>query len=220
MSPVVPPRVQTSYDPQAHGALCAYCPLRGKPFVPPKGPPDPEIVLVGETPGYNEEQRGEPFSGPSGKELDSILYYLRNNHGVQAHRQRLWFTNTILCRPETPDVEGTKRFDFSTYLAWIRKQNAERRKAAYVGWKKGTPAPTWNPIASPVECCAPRLWSELTYFEHMAHQRGDANGIVVMPLGNYAMEAITGKAGIMKHRGTPIPIDIRDPLKPQGGEPT
>lgn len=120
------------------------------------------------------------------------------------------------CRPETPGVTGTKRYDFPTYLAWIRKQNAERKKAAMLsakaaGWKKGDPTPQWAPIASPIDCCAPRLWSEIAHFEKVARDRGEPNGVAIVPAGNYAAEAIVGRAGIMRLRGSPFLIDLADP---------
>jgi len=162
------------------------------------------MVLVGETPGFHEEVRGEPFVGQSGKALNEIL------SSTAISRTRLWITNTILCRPEVPGVQGPKRYDFKTYLAWIRKQNMERKKAAHVGKKKGEHV-HWEPISSPIDCCSPRLWIEIARFDAVARERGDVNGIVVMPLGNYAAEAVVGKTGIMKLRGSPFDVDLADP---------
>jgi uracil-DNA glycosylase len=204
-----------AYDPVAAGCLCAQCPLRGKPVVPPKGPPDADFMIVGETPGYHEEQKGEPFIGASGVELDSIFHEL-GKRGWNVSRKRTWLTNVIMCRPETPDVGGTKRYDFPTYLAWIRKQNADLRKTAIEqakanGWKKGDPPPQWVPISSPIDCCAPRLWAEIGHFEAVARARGELHGIAIVPVGNHAAEAVVGRAGIMKIRGSPFLIDLNDP---------
>lgn len=153
----MPPPKRPPYDPVAAGCLCAHCPLRGKPVVPPKGPPDADFMIVGEAPGFHEELRGEPFIGASGVELDSIFHEL-GKRGYNVSRKRTWLTNTILCRNETPGVTGAKKYDLPTYLAWIRKQNAERKRAAMEqakaeGWKKGDPPPQWVPIASPIDCC-------------------------------------------------------------------
>ena len=38
-----------------------------------EGPPDPEIVLVGEQPGDREDREGHPFVGPAGHVLDVAL---------------------------------------------------------------------------------------------------------------------------------------------------
>jgi len=172
-------------------------------------------MIIGEAPGFNEELKGEPFIGPSGVELDSIFTELRKR-GHNVYRTRTWLTNTILCRNETPDVIGTKRYDLPTYLAWIRKQNAQRKKdateaAKAAGWKKGDPPVQWQPIASPIDCCAPRLWGEIAHFEQVARERGEPNGIAILPVGNHAAEAVTGRAGIMKLRGSPFLVDVADP---------
>lgn len=42
-------------------------------YVPPNGPRDADIVLVGEQPGKQEVMRKKPFVGPAGKELDYCL---------------------------------------------------------------------------------------------------------------------------------------------------
>lgn len=41
--------------------------------VPASGPLDADVLIVGEAPGYDEEQRGIPFIGRSGMELDRML---------------------------------------------------------------------------------------------------------------------------------------------------
>lgn len=189
-----------NYDPEACGALCSICPLResGTP-VPPKGPQDADAVIVAETPAYYEEQKGEPLVGPSGIKLNEILYAI----GVK--RDRLFLTNTILCRPEVPGETGSKRFDFKTYMAWLRKENMLRKKLAKERQEK------IDPIPSPIDCCAPRLWGELGWHEHVARQRGQPNGAVVIAMGNFATKAIVGREGIMKLRGSPFIVDLSDP---------
>lgn len=37
------------------------------------GPPEAEVMLIGEQPGDQEDRRGEPFVGPAGRELDRAL---------------------------------------------------------------------------------------------------------------------------------------------------
>lgn len=211
----MPPPKRRIYDPVAAGCLCSYCPLRGKPVVAPKGPVDADFMIVGESPGYHEELKGEPFIGASGVELDNIFHEL-GKRGFNVSRKRTWLTNVVMCRPETPDVAGPKRYDFPTYLAWIRVQNKTRKKAAMDqakagGWKKGDPAPQWVPISDPRDCCAPRLWAEIAHFEGVARARGEPNGVCIVPAGNYAAEAVVGRAGIMRLRGSPFVIDLADP---------
>lgn len=83
-----------TYDPAAHGALCDSCPYKGKPVVPPEGPPDATIALVGEGPGWNEERELRPFVGRSGQLLNNLLL------SCDLRRGSVYITNTTLCRPD------------------------------------------------------------------------------------------------------------------------
>lgn len=62
-------------------------------FVPGHGPPDADVMLVGEAPGADEVEQGEPFVGSAGGRLDSILEDL----GVD--REELYVTNVVKVRP-------------------------------------------------------------------------------------------------------------------------
>jgi uracil-DNA glycosylase len=53
------------------------------------GPPDAEIVLVGEQPGDREDLSGEPFVGPAGRVLDQAL----SNAGIR--RSDVYVTNAV-----------------------------------------------------------------------------------------------------------------------------
>lgn len=189
-----------TYDPRAAGALCDNCPLRHKKVVPPEGPMEAELVFVGEGPGQMEEQKRKPFIGPSGVMLNEIL----TAAGVD--RKRVFVTNALLCRAETPNLKGKKRYALDTYMAWLRLENAKLKKAAA---RAGT---EYTPIPSPLDCCHPRLMRELQWHEERARARGQPNGAVIIPVGNYALKTITGKAGIMKWRGSPLKVDINAPV--------
>lgn len=182
-----------SYDPRAHGARCDVCPLRHKRFVPPEGPPDAEIVVVGEAPGPQEEIKRRPFIGPSGMLLNDIL---RDADGPK--RDRVLITNSLLCRPEVPTEKGKKRFDLRRYLAWLHATN---KKEIQLAKREKRPAKL---LVSPFVCCRPRLMVELERAEKAALARGEPNGAVVIPVGNYATYVIAGRLGIMKWRGSPL----------------
>lgn len=64
-----------------------------KRFVPAVGPETADVVLVGEAPGANEVEEGEPFVGRAGDKLDKIL----NKIGVK--RSDLYITNLVKIRP-------------------------------------------------------------------------------------------------------------------------
>src|SRR5207248_5891072 len=49
--------------------------------------------IVGEAPGQNEDQQGEPFVGAAGKLLDQLL------RGIGLSRGDVFITNILKCRP-------------------------------------------------------------------------------------------------------------------------
>jgi len=58
------------------------------------GTPNSKIMLIGEAPGFNEDQTGESFVGRAGQLLDKIL----NSVGFDRHKN-IYICNTIKCRP-------------------------------------------------------------------------------------------------------------------------
>jgi uracil-DNA glycosylase family 4 len=78
---------------------CAACPLSKNGKMPStavfgKGPLyDPDLVIVGEGPGKEEEVAGEPFIGRSGKLLDEGIRLAKGD------RSRIRIDNATLCRP-------------------------------------------------------------------------------------------------------------------------
>lgn len=54
-------------------------------------------LFIGEGPGRNEDQRGEPFVGPAGKLLDNMLAALGLRRGDNAY-----IANIVKCRPTDP----------------------------------------------------------------------------------------------------------------------
>ena len=58
------------------------------------GIPNPNIMLIGEAPGFNEDKQGKPFVGKAGQLLDKIFA------SVGLSRQKdIYICNTIKCRP-------------------------------------------------------------------------------------------------------------------------
>ncbi len=83
---------------------CGLCEAR-KQAVIGVGARDADWLFVGEGPGAEEDQRGEPFVGQAGKLLDSMLaaIELRRGEGV-------YIANAVKCRPpgnRTPTPEET-----------------------------------------------------------------------------------------------------------------
>jgi DNA polymerase len=74
---------------------CPKCPLaKGRvKAVPGEGPPDARVLLIGEAPGYHENQQGRPFVGPAGQFLEELL-------GVAGlKRSDVFITHVVKCRP-------------------------------------------------------------------------------------------------------------------------
>jgi uracil-DNA glycosylase len=76
-------------------AVCKSCQLSfsRKKAVPGEGPAGAEIMLIGEGPGFYENEQGRPFVGAAGKFLDELL----EKAGVS--RKDVFITNVVKCRP-------------------------------------------------------------------------------------------------------------------------
>ncbi len=74
------------------------------------GNPHASIMFVGEAPGFNEDQKGEPFVGAAGKLLNDLLA------SAGLSRDQIYIANVIKCRPpnnrdpEPDEVETCKPF--------------------------------------------------------------------------------------------------------------
>lgn len=62
--------------------------------VPGEGPKDADVMLIGEAPGHNEDQKGKPFVGSAGKKLEKLL----NKAGLE--RDEIFIVNVLKCRPK------------------------------------------------------------------------------------------------------------------------
>lgn len=68
--------------------------------VRPSGPTTARIMIVGEAPGENEEQKGLPFVGASGMELDRML------HEAGILRSECFVTNLVRVRPPGNNIDA------------------------------------------------------------------------------------------------------------------
>lgn len=76
-------------------ATCMKCELHRtrKKAVPGEGPANAEIMLIGEGPGFYENEQGRPFVGAAGQFLDQLL----EQAGLK--RSEVWIGNVVKCRP-------------------------------------------------------------------------------------------------------------------------
>src|SRR5690348_13724261 len=57
------------------------------------GSPDAELMIVGEAPGYHEDQGGLPFAGQAGELLTGLLA------GIGLTPDAVYLANVLKCRP-------------------------------------------------------------------------------------------------------------------------
>ncbi|MBL7179339.1 MAG: uracil-DNA glycosylase [Pseudomonadota bacterium] len=74
---------------------CRRCKLSGSRnnIVFGSGDPHARLVFVGEGPGYEEDQKGEPFVGAAGQLLTKII------QAINYSREQVYIGNIIKCRP-------------------------------------------------------------------------------------------------------------------------
>ena len=74
---------------------CTQCGLHHsrKQAVPGHGPATAEVILIGEGPGFHENEQGLPFVGAAGRFLDELL----GSAGIS--RGEVFITNVVKCRP-------------------------------------------------------------------------------------------------------------------------
>lgn len=93
---------------------CTLCQTR-KNVVFGQGAFDAEIMFIGEGPGKNEDELGQPFVGRSGKLLDVYL------DGIGLSRQKNAFiVNIVKCRP--PENRDPLPQEREACLPWLRAQ--------------------------------------------------------------------------------------------------
>lgn len=95
---------------------CRLCESR-KNVVFGVGNVSPRLVVMGEAPGEQEDNRGEPFVGKSGKMLDRML---ENVLGIS--RDDVYILNAIKCRP--PDNRTPRIDEIETCGMFLEQQLA------------------------------------------------------------------------------------------------
>ena len=84
------------------------------------GNPFAELLFVGEAPGEEEDQRGEPFIGKAGQLLTKII------GAMEFSREEIFIANILKCRPDMPAGESGNRkpkpTEMATCLPWLTQQ--------------------------------------------------------------------------------------------------
>ena len=107
--------------PQLREAIlsCRACPLceRRKQAVPGVGDMDAEWLFIGEGPGAEEDERGEPFVGQAGRLLDAMLGAIDLRRG-----DNVYIANAVKCRP--PHNRTPERGEIAACLPYLDRQIA------------------------------------------------------------------------------------------------
>jgi len=128
----VPPTVSVPRDPakvaamaelQRRAATCVKCPnlaAARKSVVFGVGNIDAELMFVGEAPGADEDEQGEPFVGKAGQLLTKIIETM----GLQ--RSDVYIGNILKCRPDTPGQSAGNRkptaAEMETCIPYLHEQ--------------------------------------------------------------------------------------------------
>ena len=100
---------------------CRRCKLASgrKHIVFGKGNAGARLVFVGEGPGFEEDQKGEPFVGAAGRLLTKII------DAIQLSREQVYICNIIKCRP--PGNRNPESDEIESCLPFLEKQLAAIR---------------------------------------------------------------------------------------------
>ena len=96
---------------------CSRCPLavQGRTQVVfGTGRDDADVMFVGEGPGQNEDERGEPFVGRAGKLLTQLI------EGIGLSRQDVYIANVVKCRP--PGNRDPLPVEIEACAPWLDRQ--------------------------------------------------------------------------------------------------
>ena len=93
---------------------CRLCEKR-KQAVLGVGDLNPQVLFVGEGPGAEEDERGEPFVGQAGKLLDAMLAAIGLARG-----KGVYIANTVKCRP--PENRTPQADEMAACFPFLRRQ--------------------------------------------------------------------------------------------------
>ena len=133
LAPAVVPDQRPPLEPQAKAAAfaalreralacvkCAHLASSRKTVVFGVGNPDAQLMFVGEAPGADEDEQGEPFVGRAGELLTKIIQAT----GLQ--RGDVYIANILKCRPDTPGQASGNRKptpdEMATCIPYLHEQ--------------------------------------------------------------------------------------------------
>ncbi len=99
-------------------ARCRLCESRTH-IVFGEGSPNAQLVFVGEGPGFDEDQCGQPFVGAAGQLLTKIIA------AMQLTRETVYICNIVKCRP--PNNRNPEHDEIRQCLPFLKRQLAAIR---------------------------------------------------------------------------------------------
>lgn len=118
---------------ETRALACTRCPAlvaSRKQVVFGTGNPQARILFVGEAPGAEEDQLGQPFVGAAGELLTRILT------AMELGRDQVYIANVLKCRPDTPgQLSGNRKpthAEMGTCLPYLQEQIEIIRPAVLV----------------------------------------------------------------------------------------
>jgi uracil-DNA glycosylase len=127
-------RLQAIADLRARVLGCVKCPnlvSSRKNVVFGVGNPEAQLMFVGEAPGADEDQQGEPFVGAAGQLLTKMI------QAMGLTRDSVYIANILKCRPDTPgQAYGNRKptpEEMQTCIPWLHQQIDLIRPKVLVG---------------------------------------------------------------------------------------
>jgi len=105
--------LQNIHDECAACTRCKLCQTR-KHVVPGSGSPTAQVVFIGEGPGAQEDAKGLPFVGASGKFLDEML------GSIGLKRDDVFIANVVKCRP--PNNRDPEKEEILACMPFLQRQ--------------------------------------------------------------------------------------------------
>jgi len=107
---------ETLADVEQRASGCVKCELseNRRSVVFGVGPHNARAMFVGEAPGQNEDEQGEPFVGRAGQFMDKCL------KDLDIHRECIYITNVVKCRP--PENRDPKTEEMNACEPYLQDQ--------------------------------------------------------------------------------------------------
>jgi len=123
---------------------CTRCVLhkQRKQIVFGVGNPTAELMFVGEGPGADEDEKGEPFVGSAGRQLNKMI-----NDEMGIEREQVYIANIVKCRP--PGNRKPKREECAKCSPFLMRQIAAIKPKVIVALG-ATAAKRLLPTSSPI----------------------------------------------------------------------